>query len=193
MNPSVKLPIYPEVKDTLSYALTAARQHVITARDKSVYASKVFNRISGSISALAITIAEVKQMEVTKHSKRLGKPFPFRSCGIGLDSGLCCFMCGKVVRHEGANDYMHNICARTFTWAAENIISWFKEPYSCCTRISLSHGEPDCPQVLVGACDEHIHHLKCLEACTLHYGVLWKYQITWVRTLDAECVMQLLT
>lgn len=82
----------------------------------------------------------------------------FRSRGIGLDSGLTCFVCGG-----SSSGYLKNIAAFVNTKeAGERVVALF-DAFNGGARLDYREHSPDRVQVKVGACGKHGPHLKKLD------------------------------
>jgi len=82
------------------------------------------------------------------------------SRGIGLESNVPCFICGK----EGLNGYNHNISMFVDSKEeGQQVVMMFNNEYGRGARLDYRANEPDWIQVKVGACDEHMNRLNLLD------------------------------
>jgi hypothetical protein len=102
----------------------------------------------------------LKHSNLDKRAKN-GNEF-FRSRGICLDKCYC-FVCGTNKRSKKGTCFLNNIAAFVqCKEAGERIISMFKQG----TWLDYREYEPDCVQVKIGACDEHLSNLRYLKRLT---------------------------
>lgn len=89
-------------------------------------------------------------------------PVPWGSRGIGLDGNLVCFVCGAKDRDAEAkaagNPYMHNIAAHLGQGDEAAALACFAQG----ARMAYYHGDPEAPQIKVGACTAHLPALEFL-------------------------------
>ena len=115
--------------------------------------------------ALHNSMTEIYEHELKTLDHELGPSVSFSSRGVGLDMVPCCFVCGKTVRHEGANGYLHNIAALIDKKGEAAVLALF----SMGARMDYYHGDENSPQIKIGACDKHKNNLQTLHDRTYYY------------------------
>lgn len=87
----------------------------------------------------------------------------FRSRGLGMESSLCCFVCGA-----SSAGYTNNISGFVTSKAGgERVVAMLTERHEGAARLDYRDWEPHYIQVKVGACNTHRSNLGALhESCT---------------------------
>ena len=158
--------------------LTTARGHVTDIMHGSGWEDRV-KHIEGLLTcglvALYTAKEEISKSEIKNDYKKYGKSIRFNSRGIGLESGLCCFVCETKHRSKGSNEYLNNISAFVQSKEeGEEIVSWFTQG----AKLDFRPSEPEWIQVKIGACDNHLPNLQSLHDVTSVHGVIRKAAIS---------------
>jgi hypothetical protein len=133
-----------------------------------------FSCVEGLLTCGIVTlynsIEELRRFEIECDDEKFGKSYRFASRGIGLDSGMSCFVCDCKFRDDkNGSPLLNNIAGMVKSKEEGEIIaSWFGGN----ARLDYRPTEPYWIQVKIGACDDHIENLRALDKITLVHNVI---------------------